>query len=158
VSTSGLMSGALAMVQAAFRGVGAAMMANPLGVILGLATAAYLIYDNWNSVRELFNDLLSWFEERFPNVVKYARELADTVGPLLGMSTSGPAGAAGAAGRNGAAGGGSLVGSNRVQASGQIQVSFKDAPAGLRVEQTSMGGDIPINMDVGYSSFATGMP
>lgn len=53
----------------------------------------------------------------------------------------------------------SLVqGANQVKASGQIQVSFKDAPPGMRVEQMVMGGDIPINTDVGFRSFATGMP
>lgn len=53
----------------------------------------------------------------------------------------------------------SLVqGANQVKASGQIQVSFKDAPPGMRVEQIGNGGTIPINTDVGYRSFATGLP
>ncbi|MDO9235949.1 MAG: hypothetical protein Q7U28_07955 [Aquabacterium sp.] len=53
----------------------------------------------------------------------------------------------------------SLVGAaNQVKASGQIQVSFKDAPAGMRVEQTGIGGDIPLFTDVGYRSYATNMP
>jgi hypothetical protein len=53
----------------------------------------------------------------------------------------------------------SLVGAaNQVRASGQIQVSFKDAPPGMRVEQIGIGGDIPLFTDVGYRSYATGMP
>lgn len=47
---------------------------------------------------------------------------------------------------------------NQVKASGQIEVSFKDAPPGMRVEQTKSGGDIPLNLDVGYRSYAMGMP
>lgn len=50
----------------------------------------------------------------------------------------------------------SLLGGNQVKASGQIEVSFKDAPPGMRVEQTK-SGDVPINTDVGYRSYATGM-
>lgn len=47
---------------------------------------------------------------------------------------------------------------NRVNASGQIEVTFKDAPAGMRVDPVGPRGDIPINTNVGYRSFATGMP
>lgn len=47
---------------------------------------------------------------------------------------------------------------NQVKASGQIQVSFKDAPPGMRVEQSAAGGNVPIDLDVGYRSYATGMP
>ncbi len=53
----------------------------------------------------------------------------------------------------------SLVGAaSRVRASGGFQVSFKDAPPGMRVVQSDAGGDIPISMDVGYRSYSTGMP
>jgi hypothetical protein len=155
--TSGIMSGALVMVQTAIRGVGAALMANPLGILLGLATVAYLIYDNWAMLKDFFSKFFDYLGKKFTSLVGWALDLAQAAGELLGLSSSGSAGAPGAAGKNGAAGGGSLVGSNRVQASGQIQVSFKDAPAGLRVEQSS-GGDIPINTDVGYNSYSTGMP
>lgn len=51
----------------------------------------------------------------------------------------------------------SLVRARSVNASGTIQVSFKDAPPGMRVEQSG-GGDVPINTDVGYRSYALGMP
>lgn len=47
---------------------------------------------------------------------------------------------------------------NRVKASGAIQVSFVDAPPGLRVVQSDLGGDIPINLNVGRRSYSTGMP
>ena len=47
---------------------------------------------------------------------------------------------------------------SQVKAAGQIEVSFKDAPPGMRVEQTKVGGDIPLNLDVGYRSYAMGMP
>lgn len=46
--------------------------------------------------------------------------------------------------------------SGQVRAAGQIEVSFKDAPPGMRVEQTTKGGDIPIDTSVGYRSYALG--
>lgn len=53
----------------------------------------------------------------------------------------------------------SLVGAqSQVKASGKIEVSFKDAPHGMRVEQTGTNSDVPINTNVGYRSYALGMP
>jgi hypothetical protein len=53
----------------------------------------------------------------------------------------------------------SLLEANTVRASGQIEVNFTNAPAGLRVAQTSKTkSDVPLNVYVGYNSFATGMP
>ena len=43
-------------------------------------------------------------------------------------------------------------------ASGRIEVSFKDAPPGMRVETLTTGGGVPIDTNVGYRSLATGMP
>lgn len=53
----------------------------------------------------------------------------------------------------------SLVGApNRGNASGKIEVSFKDAPPGMRVEQSRVNSDFDINTSVGYRSSALGMP
>jgi hypothetical protein len=52
----------------------------------------------------------------------------------------------------------SIVNAGEVKASGQIEVSFKDAPPGTRIEQTKAGGDVPVNTNVGYRSYALGAP
>lgn len=51
-----------------------------------------------------------------------------------------------------------LSGSSQVRASGAFEVSFKDAPPGMRVTPVKTGGDIPWNMDVGYRSYVFGTP
>jgi hypothetical protein len=52
-----------------------------------------------------------------------------------------------------------LVGTaSQAKVSGQIEVSFKDAPPGMRVEPVKGQGDVPVNVNVGYRSYALGMP
>lgn len=167
----GLISGAMGAVGLAIRGVGAALMANPLGIILGLATAAYLIYQNWDTLKAWFSGFFDWIGEKFQKVVGWAVDLAKSVGQVFGFGSPGAESAAAAAASSPAAGSGSMsprvAGADRpsllapaaqVKASGQIEVSFKDAPQGMRVEQAKSGGDVPINTNVGYRSYATGMP
>jgi hypothetical protein len=153
----GIISGALGMVGVAIRGIGAALMANPLGIILALATAAYLIYQNWDTLKKWFSSFFDWVGEKFQSLVGWAVDLAKSVGGFFGGDSSPRA----AANSNAALNSGSrpsLVGANQVKASGQIEVSFKDAPPGMRVEQTKAGGDVPVNTNVGYRSYAMGMP
>lgn len=167
----GLISGAMGAVGLAIRGVGAALMANPLGIIIGLATAAYLIYQNWDTLKTWFSGFFDWIGEKFQKVVGWAVDLAKSVGQVFGFGSPGAESAAAAAASSPAAGSGSMsprvAGADRpsllapaaqVKASGQIEVSFKDAPQGMRVEQAKTGGDVPINTNVGYRSYATGMP
>ena len=61
----GIISGAMGAVSLAIRGIGAALMANPLGIILGLATAAVLIWQNWDKVKEWFSSFFDWIGEKF---------------------------------------------------------------------------------------------
>ena len=153
----GIISGALGMVGVAIRGIGAALMANPLGIILGLATAAYLIYQNWDTLKKWFSSFFDWVGEKFQSLVGWAVDLAKSVGGFFGGDSSPRA----AANSNAALNNGSrpsLVNAGQVKASGQIEVSFKDAPPGTRVEQAKGGGDVPINTNVGYRSYAMGMP
>lgn len=159
----GIISGAMGAVTLAIRGVGAAMMANPLGMILGLATAAVLIWQNWETLKGWFGGFFDWIGEKFQSLLGWARDLVKLAGGIFG---GGDAAAAGGGASLSAfdldapvAGGGqpSLVGAAQVRASGKIEVSFKDAPPGMRVEQVSNNGDVPVNADVGYRSFATGM-
>jgi len=198
----GIISGALGMVSMAIRGIGAALMANPLGIILGLATAAYLIYQHWDSLKKWFADLFDWMGKKFGTLIKWAGDLARKVGeffsvgsptespatiaeparpPVAGSSLTSPrvagvrflpdAVAATATARFPAAGLAPLpartIGADRpslvapvaqVKASGEIQVNFKDAPPGMRVEQSKSSGDVPVNTTVGYRAYAMGMP
>ncbi|WP_307734447.1 hypothetical protein [Xanthomonas albilineans] len=62
VSMSGLMSSAFALVAGGIRAVGAAMMANPLGIILAIASAALLIVENWDTVKGWFNSFWNWIK------------------------------------------------------------------------------------------------
>ncbi|WP_045769601.1 phage tail tape measure protein [Xanthomonas albilineans] len=62
VSMSGLMSSAFALVAGGIRAVGAAMMANPLGILLAIASAAWLIVENWDTVKGWFNRFWNWIK------------------------------------------------------------------------------------------------
>lgn len=167
----GIISGALGMVGVAIHGVGAALMANPLGIILGLATAAYLIYQNWDTLKKWFSGFFDWVSEKFQSLVGWAVDLAKSVGQFFGVGSPSAESAAAAAASSPAAGSSPMsprvAGADRpslvapaaqVKASGQIEVSFKDAPPGMRVEQSKAGGDVPVNTNVGYRSYAMGMP
>jgi hypothetical protein len=60
ISMSGLMSGAFGLVAGGIRAVGAALMANPLGIILAIASAAWLVYENWDTVKGWFTGFWNW--------------------------------------------------------------------------------------------------
>lgn len=182
----GIISGAMGMVTMAIRGIGVALMANPLGLILGLATAAFLIYQNWGTLKEWFSSFFSWIGDKFKAVIGWAVDLAKTAGSFLGFGSSDPSGPAGSATTAAALATAAqpeaspatfnsrtpkplwlnpnadrpslMAPATRVKASGQIEVSFKDAPPGMRVEPVKGGGDVPINTNVGYRSYAMGMP
>lgn len=62
VSMSGLMSGAFGLVAGGIRAVGAALMANPLGIILAIASAAWLIVENWDTVKGWFTGFWNWIK------------------------------------------------------------------------------------------------
>lgn len=160
----GIISGAMGMVGLAIRGVGAALMANPLGIILGLATAAVLIWQNWDALKGWFSSFFDWIGDRFQSLLGWAVDLAKTAASVFGggggMDYQQVAGTA--LPRAGSAPGvmdrPSLAGAQQVRASGQIEVSFKDAPPGMRVEQAKSSGDVPVRTDVGYRSYAMGAP
>ncbi|WP_196304073.1 hypothetical protein [Ralstonia solanacearum] len=62
ISMSGLMSGAFGLVAGGIRAVGAALMANPLGIILAIASAAWLIVENWDTVKGWFTSFWNWIK------------------------------------------------------------------------------------------------
>lgn len=129
--------GGLGSAMTAASGKGKALLGT-LGKIGGVAGAAFA---GWE-IGTLINDKLI-----NPGMEKLTGEKGQTLGGWIYDKLNPEEG-----GRQ------SLVGpAAQVKASGQIEVSFKDAPPGMRVTQVS-GGDVPLNTDVGYRSYAMGMP
>ncbi len=62
LSMGGVMTGAFALVSGGIRAVGAALMANPLGIILAIASAAWLIVENWDTVKSWFATFWNWLK------------------------------------------------------------------------------------------------
>lgn len=54
--------------------------------------------------------------------------------------------------------GGAIYDAMNPTVGGEITVKFDNAPSGMRVEQSGAKGPVALNTDVGYRSFATGMP
>lgn len=164
---SGLITGALAMIRGAWAGLGAAMLANPLGIILGLATAAMLIYQNWDTLKKWFYDFFDWFGEKVASVMaffgsddaKMALEVSKTQKSVIENVDS--------AGVKNAQNSPMAVGEYGKEPSlmlqqqsqrvgGEITVNFANAPQGMRVEQSRSEGPLQLNANVGYRSFALG--
>lgn len=154
----GIISGAMGMVSLAIKGIGAALLANPLGIILGLATAAVLIYQNWGTLKEWFSSFFSWVGDKFQSLVGWAVDLAKAVGGLLGGGDSSPGAGGGAMGPS-VIPSRQLVGpQSRGRVEGGITIDINGLTPGSRVAQTSGKGDMPIDLNAGYSSAALGMP
>lgn len=67
-----LLSGGLALVKAGIGAVGRAMLMNPIGLaVAGIAGAAYLIYDNWESVGPWFGRLWDGVKTTFGGVGRF---------------------------------------------------------------------------------------
>lgn len=154
-ASGGIISGAMGMVSVAIRGIGAALLANPLGIILGLATAAVLIYQNWDTLKVWFTNFFGWIGDKFQAIVGWASDLAQSVGSIFGSSS----GASPSSGNAPASGGrSSLVApQSKGRVDGQVNIKIDGLPPGSRVDQLG-SGTMPINLDAGFSSFATGMP
>ena len=158
----GIISGAMGAVSLAIRGIGAALMANPLGIILGLATAAVLIWQNWDKVKEWFSSFFDWIGEKFQSLIGWAVDLAKSAASIFGGGGGGMdyqqvAGtAAGPSAPGGAMSRPSLTGAQQVRASGQIDININGAPPGTRVEQVKKTGDVPINPSIGHRGYAMG--
>lgn len=182
----GIISGAMGVVAVAIRGVGVALMANPLGLILGLATAAFLIYENWGTLKEWFSSFFSWIGDKFKAVIGWAVDLAKTAGSFLGFGSSDSSGAAGSATTSAALATAAqpearpatfnnrtpkplwinpnadrpslLAPQSKGRVDGQVNININGLPPGSRVEQVASGGDMPLNLNAGIRSYATGMP
>jgi hypothetical protein len=75
MSMGRLMAGAMGMVTGGIRAVGVALMANPLGIILAIASAALLIYENWDTVQ-------GWFTAFWSGLKQHADAVLLCLGPI----------------------------------------------------------------------------
>ena len=148
-------------VATVFRAVGAAMLANPLGVLLGIATAAILIWQNWDTLKKWFTGFFDWVGEKFQSLLGWAKELAQMAGQFFGIggsttvemaqSQAGPM-----AGQP--MGQTPLVGNKKQEVGGKFSFEFVNAPPGLRLAGQSTKGNTDVDMSMGHRGFATGMP
>lgn len=84
----GIVSGAMALASGAIRAVGVAIMANPLGLVLALATAAFLIYQNWDTLKAWFTGFFDWIGGKFKAIVGWAVDLAKATAGFFGVGSS----------------------------------------------------------------------
>ena len=150
----GIISGAMGLVTAAIRGVGVALMANPLGIILAIAGAALLIYQNWDILKKWFFEFFDWIEGKWKAFIGWIKDAAATVGGMFGGSDStmtitqpSQTGAPSA-----------LLAASQQRVGGAIDINFNNAPPGMRVDQQNTKGPLDFNLSAGYRSDALGMP
>lgn len=151
-SSGGIISAAMGAVSLAIRGIGAALMANPLGIILGLATAAYLIITNWDKVKAWFGSFFDWIGEKWKSLTGWIGEIVDLAGSFFGIGGGG--GAVQAPGQSGG-GGPSLATAGGQRFAGSMTVDFRNAPPGMRVADANSTPGFNLDSAVGYRGFAT---
>ncbi len=63
-----------------FKWLSRLVLTNPLGLLVaGLATAAYLIWDNWDWIKGKFTEFFKWIDEKVKAVAKMAKEVYDAL-------------------------------------------------------------------------------
>lgn len=87
----GLVTASMGVMATATKAVTAALMSNPIGLIAtGIATAAYLIYDNWEPIGEFFSDLWSGIQESAAPVLDFLDTGISAIGDFFGFGSSEP--------------------------------------------------------------------
>lgn len=142
---------ATSAAMAAANAQGAALVGTlgKLGALAGVVGAGFI---GWEIGDKVISPLLDWGIEKATGgkSLSLGDWLYNKMHPEEDNQVYQPAGAARPS---------SLLSAGQVKASGKIEVSFKDAPQGMRVEQLGSGNaSLPIDTSVGYRSFALGMP
>uniref|UniRef100_UPI004047D869 phage tail tape measure protein n=1 Tax=Aliarcobacter sp. TaxID=2321116 RepID=UPI004047D869 len=84
----GLVTASMGVMAAATKVVTAAFVSNPIGFIAaGIATAAYLIYDNWEPIGEFFTNLWSGIKETAAPVLEWMSNGLSTVSSFFGFGS-----------------------------------------------------------------------
>lgn len=73
----------------AFLWLGRLFLMNPIGLaITAIATAAYLIYENWTPIKEFFVNLWDGITDKFMSVVNWFKDKLSFLKPLLDLITA----------------------------------------------------------------------
>lgn len=179
----GTMAGLIGKVALAVKGLGVALLASPWGIaIAAVAALGVIVFNNWDKIvgyvsnawerikgvfeKDWFSGLLQfWLEvwQGFGNsIVGIIKSLVpDFLMPeaLKNFQFEFASRQAGGATPLAAAGALPAAAGGPQRLAGEINVSFQNAPAGMRAEpgKTNQPG-VGLNPDVGYRSFATGAP
>lgn len=146
-STAALMAGKLLMVGKAVLTIGRALLLTPLGIVIGLATAAYLVYQNWDKIKQWFVDFGNWIG---PHIKRIASFFADMIPDWVKNLFSGNAPSVNIGNATSATQPSILNGAQN-KLNGEMVVRFENAPQGMRADvgKTNQSG-VRLNPDVGY--------
>lgn len=150
--------------------LGRAILLTPLGIVMALAGAALLIYENWDTLKKWFFDFTDWIGKKFTWIADQAKSLIpDWMKNMFSGSQSisvmsGPASPGGFPFGNTRpqtplvqSGALAIMGNQNQNLNGEINVRFENAPAGMRVDQGSTNQPgVSMNPDVGYRSLSYG--
>lgn len=147
---------AILLVGKAFAFVARLFLLNPIGLaITAIATAAYLVYKNWDGIKAWFSEFFAWMVGKvkavgdwFKSLVPdWARNWFSGKTPAAPQQTTTPLNRSGAL----------QLAAGRQQLTGDMTVRFENAPPGMRVNpgKTNQPG-VSMNPDVGYRSLALG--
>jgi hypothetical protein len=132
-----------------------AAIANPITAIaIGLAAAGILVYQNWDYVKTLFQDIYSWINkimgaglDKLKSILGFSSNSA----PSTSTSNTSVQKIAGAQALGAQQMGQRFVGNNTVQKSeSEVRVTFDNAPRGTRV-QTEKAVNSNLDLSMGYS-------
>lgn len=142
----------LFLVGRAILTIGAALLATPLGIIMALATAAYLVYSNWDLIKKWFTDFAAWLPAKIRAIAaSMAGLVPDWIKNLFASSPTVNIGA----NRATPLGSPTALSAGGQRLNGEMTVRFENAPAGTRADagKTNQPG-VSLNPDVGYRRHA----
>lgn len=139
----------------AFAFVARLFLLNPIGfAVTAIATAAYLVYKNWDGIKAWFSKFFTWISDKVKAMTEWFKNLIpDWLRERLGSSTPAPQPTTTPLANSGAL----QLAAGRQQLTGDMTVRFENAPPGMRVNpgKTNQPG-VSMNPDVGYRSLAMG--
>lgn len=149
----GAVGTAIMAVGKVFAVIGRLFLLNPVGLaVTAIATAAYLVYSNWDRIKGWFVDFFNWLPEKIRSIGQWFKGMAPDWAVRMFGGTPAPSPAAAPAARPGAL----LGGQQRLN--GEMTVRFENAPPGMRVSEgkTNLPG-LALNPDVGHRSLGLGL-
>jgi hypothetical protein len=152
----GGVSSALLFMGKIFAVIGRMFLLNPIGLaVTAIAAAAYLVYQNWDSIKTWFAGFFDWISEKVGKVAEWfkglmpdwAKNLLSGNVSVTSTQSASPLVQSGAL----------SMASGRQQLNGEMVVRFDNAPPGMRVSPgTTNQSGVSMNPDVGYRSLGAG--